>query len=549
MSLIPQIPPHILMLLRPYWRRRWTMVAIAWLLAIVGWVFVASLPDRYQASARIYVDTQNMLTPLLRDITVQTDIRQQIQVLQRTLLNRSNVAQVANVTNMDLEAVTEQQKDRLYSSLINRISIRAEGNNLFSIFFGDTDPQLAKTVVETILNLFVETNLGQNRTSMENAANFLEEQIHEYEQKLKQADERLAEYKAQHITLLQATGANFSARIDTVRQRVTEMQSRFDHALVTRDLLQKNLVETPQLLEVSSPQMVAGGGSSRAAAARARVAKLRQQLADLKTRYTDSYPDVVNTQRELNAAEAALASVRSRATVGPQVSSIPNPVFEQLTLNLVDAESDLARAKIDLDAAKAELVRLEDLGQTAPAVEADLADLTRQYSVIKDKYEELLTRRESARISEAVEASGDQVQFRIIEAPHVPPTPSFPNRAMLSTVVLLLALGAGAGAIFLLHKLEDTIDDASVLTNEFHVPVLGSVPRVDSVARRWRRRRNGFNFALACISLVIAYLAVILTSQLLHLPEMVAGVRDHLPPFAQTIIQEVLQHVGQYLGP
>jgi len=541
-----------MVLLRPYWRRRWTMIAVAWLVAVAGWIYVISLPDRFQATARIYVDTQNMLTPLLRNITVQPDIRQQIAVLQRTLLNRTNIARVAHVTNMDLNAINEYQKDQLYKSLSSKISIKAEGNNLFSIAFSNKNPQLSKQVVETILNLFVETNLGQNRTSMENAANFLDKQIREYEQKLKQADQRLADYKTKHLSILQATGANFSARLEAVRQRQADRKSAYDHAVVSRDLLKSTLEETPQFLDIAGPT-AAYGGPSAEALAQARVAQLRQQLSQLRVRYTDSYPDVLNTQRDLEAAEAELATEKGLSANGQGGNKIPNPVFEQLKVQLVQTESDVAQTQIDLESVNADLARLETLGHTAPRVEADLADLTRQYSVIKEKYEELLSRRESARISEAVEASGDKVQFRVIEPPHVPSAPSSPNRPLLSTAVLVLAFGAGIGLIFLLHKLEDTIEDIAVLTNEFQVAVLGAIPKVDSLVSIRKSRRNSRTFAMASSSLLATYLMVLVTPQLWRFTDVFSDIP--LPAFAKDLlsgalqygsqIKEVLEHVGR----
>jgi polysaccharide chain length determinant protein (PEP-CTERM system associated) len=196
--LLSYIPARVRNEIRPYWRRRWVILIIAWGLSLIGWFGVLSLPDRFEAMTRIYVETDNLLTPLLRNITVQADVTKQIEVLQRTLLNRNNMSVVARAADLDLDLHTEQDKEQLYTRLSKQVMVKAEGNNLFSVTYANSNPQLAKRVVESLLNIFVETNLGQNRSSMESARSFIEAEIAEYERKLKEADERLADYKTHH---------------------------------------------------------------------------------------------------------------------------------------------------------------------------------------------------------------------------------------------------------------------------------------------------------------------------------------------------------------
>ncbi|MBF0561718.1 MAG: hypothetical protein HQL37_06780 [Alphaproteobacteria bacterium] len=550
MSLIPPLPQKFITALRPYWRRRWTMIICAWCVCVLGWLGIATIPDRYEAMTRIYVETENLLTPLLRNITVTNDIQKQIEVLQRTLLNHANMAQVAHATDMDLELNTDYEKERLYESLSNRVTIKAEGQNLFSVSYRDSNPQLAKKVVETMLTLFVETNLGQNRKSMENARAFLENQIQEYEQKLKNSDQLLARYKSQHLDMLAATGSNFTARMEAMRQEQVAARSKYENAVASRDLQRISLTSTPQFLEItSSPQVVinnagtSGGGSSTAGmSARNRVRQLRQELEELRNHYTDHHPDVLAAQRALKTAENELEietrNKKNDIAQNTGGNSVSNPVYEQLKLRVIQAESDVAQAQIQLNNVNIEMNHLQSLAATAPQVEADLAGLNREYSVIKAKYEELLSRRESARISEAVENSGDKIQFRVIEAPQVPTRPTFPNRPVLATLVLFLGLGAGGGIIFLLHKIDDTVGSTSVLANEFNVRVLGSIPRVESMVVLQDRRRKARNFTGVTVSLLGAYVAVMMASMFWQLSELLSHIK--IPFF----LLRILRYVG-----
>lgn len=505
------------------------------------------IPDRYEAMTRIHVDTENLLTPLLRNIAIQTDMQKQLEVLQRTLLNRNNMAHVAHATDLDLNLRNDSEKEQLYDALTKRIAIKSEGQNLFTVSFSDANPKLAKRVVETALNIFVETNLGQNRSSMESARTFIENQIADYVQKLKDAEQRLAAYKSQHVDVLAGSGGNtnFSGRLDAVRQEAAAAKAKYEDSAAALGQLRGSLATTPQYLEVDMPPQVviANSGAPTAETARGRVQQLRQELNGLLSRYTEHYPDVVSTTRALaKAEEEAAAEEKAKQAGGGIVSGtghrISNPVYEQLKLRVLQTEADVTQAERRMKAAAAEMERLQGLAEIGPKVEIELADLNREYGVIKAKYEELLARRESARISEAVEAAGDKVQFRVIEAPQVPAFPNFPNRPLFLTVVLAGAVIAGCGLVFLLHKFDDTIGNLTVLTEDFGIRVLGTVSSIESLERAATRRQNGKKFAIASGSLVTAYGFVMVMTQMHHWSNLL---KETPVP---SILKRFLDHAG-----
>lgn len=540
------LPAKIRAEIRPYWRRRWTILIVAWGVSVIGWFVVLSLPDRYEAMTRIYVETDNLLTPLLRNITVQADVTKQLEVLQRTLLNRTNMAVVAHAADLDLDLQTDMDKENLYTRLAKQILVRAEGNNLFTVTYSNSNPLLAKKIVESLLNIFVETNLGQNRSNMESARNFIETQIAAYEGKLKEADERLADYKAHHIDVLAGAGnTSFSARLDSAREDLSAAKAKVDDLSAMRQQLAANLASVPQYLEVDSPSQViiSGNGSvsgSLATSARGRVQQLEAELAQLEARFTDQHPDVVATKRALDLARQRVETEDkqpSSQSSGSGRGRISNPVYEQVKLRLVQAESDLVQAQSHARLADAEVHRLQGLAETAPKVEAELADLNREYSVIKGKYEELLGRRESARISEAAETKGDKMQFRIIEAPQVPTRPSFPNRPLFVSLMLAFSLAVGVGVVFLLHKIDDTVSSVETLSEEFNVRVFGTVPRVENLVGARKRRLEQRNFSIVTGGLFSAYLVVLFLAMFYQpfvsilgfdLPTILLKVRDHV---------------------
>lgn len=508
------LPPAVIAELRAIWRRRWLFLAVSWVLALAGWVTVLTLPNQYQAMTRIYVDTNTLLTPLLGSLAVSGDVQRQMEVMNRTLLNRQNIAQAARAADLDLGASSDAELEALYDGLLKRIQLKAEGRNLFSLTYVNSDPVLAKRVIEEILNILIEGNIGRNRASMGNARSFIENQIAEYEAKLQKTEGQLAEFKTKNNSLLAATGSNFAAREEAVRQNLNAAKLRHEEAVIVRDQLRTHLAGVPQMLEMEgAPQIFVSGGA--ATDANSRLRQLEAGLSQLKSRYTDRHPDVVSARNELEQLKAEMAQAPASDAPrqgGPTRTRVPNAVYEQIKLRLVQADGDVAKAEGQLRQAQDEMERIAALAETAPRVEAELSDLNREYGVIKTKYEELLGRRESARISEAVETSGDKVQFRIIEPPQVPSVPSWPNRPLFIAGVLAGALAAGIGVAFLLHKLDDTVGSAAELMERFNVRVLGAVPKFENPARAQRRRASLRRFALASSGFAVCFVGAMALS-------------------------------------
>ena len=173
------------------WNRRWHVLAVAWLVSGAGWTAVASLPDRYESSARIYVDMDTMLGPLMKGIAVEMNLFQQIDIMRRTLLSRPNLEKIILMTDLDITVKTDEDKERLIDEMTAKIDVVQQGRNLFQISYMDEERGLTKRVVQAVMQIFVEGNLGASRKDMETTRRFLEGQIRSYEQQLVEAESRL----------------------------------------------------------------------------------------------------------------------------------------------------------------------------------------------------------------------------------------------------------------------------------------------------------------------------------------------------------------------
>jgi polysaccharide chain length determinant protein (PEP-CTERM system associated) len=516
------------------WRRRWVAVAMAWAVCAAGWGFVLTIPDEYTSQARIYVDTDTLLGPLLHNLAVANDLAHQVQIMERTMLTRPNLQQVIAATDLGLHAKTAVDEQNLFDRLQRSTHIEAQAVNLFIISHVDATPALARDVVQALITILTENNLGQNRVDMEKARSFIDKQIADYESTLRSVERRMAEFKATHLDEL-SSGGDFTARRETASQALETARRELADAQAKRDSLREQLQAIPPFLELqSSPQVIVNGQIDPT---QARIAELRKTLADLRLRYTDRHPDVIATKRSLDELLAQTAASEKSAPHNPAVTKgqIANPVYEQAQVRMLDAEGAVNMASHHVEQAEEDMKKILALAGSAPKVENAYNDLAREYGVEKKQYEELLQRRESARLSEAVQNSATKVQFRIIEPPNLPVKPSGPRRSLFLSVVLVVGALSGIGFAFILDQIHNPVNSMESLAERFGIPVLGEISLVQAVGHQFKRRRQAIAFGLAVTALLAAYagllaFAVVRTGgyELAGVPQQLEGRMSHV---------------------
>jgi len=149
---------------RGMWRFRWPGLVAAWVVGIIGVVVVFRVPDSFEATARIYVDTQSILKPLMSGLAVQPNVDQQLGMLSRTLISRPNIEKLVRMADLDLRSQTKAQQEALIESLMKNVSIKSTGrDNLYSLSYAEADKEKAKRVIQSMVSIFVESSLGASR--------------------------------------------------------------------------------------------------------------------------------------------------------------------------------------------------------------------------------------------------------------------------------------------------------------------------------------------------------------------------------------------------
>ncbi len=482
--------------LRAAWRRRWMGVIIAWLVCGLGWVGVYLIPNQFESSARLYVDADAILTPLLRGIAAESAPTTQLEILQRTLLSRPNMEKLISKTDLDLTAASAADRERLVSRLADTIRVVPQTRNLFTITYRDSSPKLAHDVVQTLLTIFVESATGTNRSDMENARHFLEHQIASYEQQLRAAEKRRADFRARYAEILPNAATPGVPALEAVRSNVAALDGKLQDAIMQRDALKDEVDKTPPMLVAESPQQVAQAMGLQSAP-RTRVQEAEEQLKMLLLKDTENHPDVIAQRKlieELKTEESGIprmppqagaAAGRSADASGTMKRSVPNPVYDQLKVKLIDADSQVASLQRQRDAAVANREKLEKVQQEQPGLIAEYENTDRDYTVLRRSYEELLSRLQSANIAQAADTQADKVKLQIVDPPQVPRLPVAPNRMLLVTGVLLIGLGAGLGITVLFGQVDNSFSTADDLRS-LGLPVLGGISVLGLASLRQR---------------------------------------------------------------
>jgi len=499
------------------WGHRWVAAAVAWLVCGGGWAFVFTIPSQFEASARLYVDADAVLTPLLKGLSIDSALSSQLDVLQRTLLSRPNLEKLVSNTDLDLTITGLSDLETLVGKLGTEIKITPQTRNLFTITYRNTTPKLAFDVVQTILTTFIESKTGNNRSEMENAQSFLQQQLSVYEQQLRAAERKRADFRAKYLDLLPMgdTGGN---RLDQAQGAVRQLQGQIADLVAKRDILNRELTNTPQLIVTENEAIQQPGAQSgqygRTGPLRdPRVEQAQNDLNELRLRYTENHPDVVSAKKRLeglkaqadaivatDAAKVAEQKAASQGAVakatpdnggkpavpaGRAVRSLPNAIYEQLKVRLYETESGIASMQRQIADATRERDRLEEMARSAPGVQAEFLNLNRDYDVLRKNYDELLARRESMRISTAAEADADKIKIQVIDPPQVPQNPVAPKRMLLMSVLLALGIGAGLAAAVMLVQFDQSYHTIDEL-RDLGLPVAGGVSLLNAtVSRGW----------------------------------------------------------------
>jgi polysaccharide chain length determinant protein (PEP-CTERM system associated) len=492
---------QLLSSLKGIWKYRWLGAIVMWLVALAGWAKVLSLPDDYQTSARVFVDTQSILKPLLSGMTSVPNVEQQVSIMSRTLLSRPNVERVMRMVDLDIDTRTARDHETQLDELMSRIKISGTNTyDIYTISYDNKNPKLVRDVVQSLLTIFVEGSFTGKKGESEKAVQFIGDQIKIYEEKLIAAENQLKDFKLKNNLLLPRQGIDYGAQLLMSADTLNTARLELTEAEEARNAIKSQIAGDEPVLDldpdpatIDNPEMDG------------RIAAVNKNLDSLRMQYTERHPDIIAARRLIAQLEERKVAESRLKSANTDPGKNYSPMLQQLKVALTEADAKVAAIRARVQEYTLRNSRLQAQSNAVPEVESQMAQLNRDYLINKDNYEKLIGRREAAKLSGDLSTNTEMMTFKIIDPPTVPLTPVGPNRPLLFSGVFAGAVLAGIAAALLISQIRPTFLSPAELREVTGLMVLGTVAMNWTEAEQTKRKRGQYGFGAALGGLGVMY--------------------------------------------
>lgn len=477
-----------------------TLASIFALIALAALALGVILPKRYTATTSILVEQSNIITPLMEGRAVPTGVVNRASIAKQVAFSRKVMNEILAVGGWLDDHPSPIEQDRLIERITERTTISNPRDNLIQLTYADPDPQRAYLVTSKLAELVISESLATKERESREAFEFIDSQVRQYHTNLTEAEAELEHYRQQNPDARPGVDADVNARIGELRRQIEKSQME-----LVEMRSQEGELRT-QLSGESEISMV----QTRAGQLRARLAELQSERERLLLTFTDRHPDVVRTQHQINdlseELERADAMADSGATDARSLDSpaIYNPLYGELRSKLAGIAS--RRAAVESMIATAQVMLANEIARSGriAASESSLSELTRDYEVNRDLYQDLLKRRENARVSMNLDAERRGLSFRIQEPAALPLRPSGVRLIHVASLGLMFALVAPFAMVFALLRFDPRVRLPQRIEIESGLPLLGTVP-----AYRTRQSRMAMTRRFAIAGLIVVVVPVV----------------------------------------
>ena len=491
-------------------RRRFHLALLPFLFVMAAGLSLAMfLPSLWTAKSTILVDRQKIPESFVKS-TITTDVEAQLLGLSQQIMSSGQLMKIIEAHNLYPELRQKRSADEVVERMRRNIRIEVQNDDRdrrnprtvgFSVLYTTTTPKTAMTIANELAALYVNEDVRYREKHSVSASEFLDTQLKEVRERLQNQERRVAEFKERNMGELPEQREANLRTLDRLQQQLQSAQETLRRANERRQLLTQTLAEVDQ-----TGGAVAGpAGSpnpSPAEAAAARLSVLKQELAQMQSRYNDKYPDVVALKDQIRALEAKMAAepaaaareTQAKATVavakkdGKELRAVPQNSYVQNLLQQLDQATVEARTSTDeVRGLRDQIALYQRRIENTPRREQEAAQITRDYESTRELFRSLLSKRGEAEMAADLEQRQQGEHFRIIDAAGLPDRPAGPNRFRLVLVALVLALGVSGIAVVIAEHTDTSYRSAEEVRMLEMVPVLSTIPKI--VTERDRRRR------------------------------------------------------------
>lgn len=497
-------------LYREAFSRRRSIVAAFIVIATVAVLMGLSWPKKYTSSATILVEGRSIIEPLMSGAAVRGDVIDRTRNAREIIYGRPMLTKVLESSGLLQEGMTPREMEDLFVAMQKSTTVAQVGDNLIRIEYTGTDPDLVHDITNTMAETFIHEAM-LSRSSESNAAfHFIDEQVEQYERTIAASEERINALRRKHPELSPGALEDAARRVADMRSNVDQIEQEIREAEIRRESLAEQLTG-----EVEGA-LVAG----RVSEYRLRLGELQSQLDTLRLTYHDTYPDIVQLKHQItelervaNSEEAKQQEQRRQARAQGRAyvdqSFRDSRVYQELQAQGYDVNTTIRTLQARLVDAQKRLEHELAVAGQIQEIAAEYQALTRDHDVNRVIYEDLMRRRENARVSMNLNTEQQGLNLRIVEPAYRSHQPSGPRLVHFAGGGLVLGAVLPLGLLFGFLLIDPRIRTESELSNRLGLPLLATVPRLDKPREAAAERRGLILSALMVLLAVGMVLAVL----------------------------------------
>ena len=484
-----------------------------------GWVLVWAaswiISPTYRSGTLILVEQPTMpkdyVTPNVND-----DLQERMQSITQQILSRTRLLHIIDQFNLYASKHAQRSPDDQVQRMRKDIDIelvRDSRNQIsaFNVYYSSHDPHVAQKVTSELTNLFISENLEVRQQQSEDTTKFLENQLETARQTLSAQEEIIRRFKGEHAGAL-------PGQLASNLQILTGLQSQLQNAEDALNTARQQRVYLQTLLEqyrtIQGPTKGDGSGMGLAGIDQ-ELDKLKGQLADLSSHYTDKHPDVRKLKEQiakaqktrdqlLAAAKNKPASDSSDASAAPVGDSAQSGLLLQVQSQLRSNQLEIANREQAIATLKTKIEDYQGRLNQEPIREQQLADLTRGYEQSKATYDDLLKKKNESAMATSMELLQQGQRFRIVDPPSFPQKPIFPNRLAFCGIGLAVGMILGGGLVAALEFLDDRVYSDQEIREILGTDVLTEIPAIATSADdQWAKRKLQFGWATTAVVMIM----------------------------------------------
>ncbi len=501
---------QLLQLIQGAWRYRAWALLTAWVICPIGWLVVAAQPNIYEAKARVLVNASSDLREVLDNQIVEVGGEHELKVVRETMLGTDRLEQLINETELSNFATTAEERRGLVDLLREQILIVSESEarrvrrrpgetflDAYQVVYASSSREGAVNIVTKLLEIFERDVINANRSV--DGEQFLLGQKEDYEERLRAAEKALADFNRRNYDRMPNLQGGYFEQLQDESTALESARTELRLANSRLESLDQQL--RGESIAFSSGEVVEGSLEDR-------IRSNQTRLDELKLLYTDKHPDVIATEEALVELRQQHAELTERLRQGDLVAVTNNPVYQAIRISQNEVKTEIARLEASVQEKESRLARLRGLIDEMPAVEAELAQLTRDTQVIQEQYQAILESLERERLSRQVSETVP-LGFQILDPPRAGTDPVAPNRPIQHLLVFVLGVGIAGALVVALGQLMPVYSRASQIAEDFNVAVIGWVSEYSNEAKQRLQFRSHAWFAVGASLLLVAFVGVL----------------------------------------